>query len=99
MSSVAPRPSTPRTQSASKRTLTRPPAHRDRVRWRMSGEARWLVAVTAILLVFGLAALYSASAIVAMQEGRDSSYYLVRQALGALAGIVVFAIAAKLDAE
>ncbi|NUQ22255.1 MAG: cell division protein FtsW [Gemmatimonadaceae bacterium] len=96
---MATRPSTPRTQSASKRTLTRPPAHRDRVRWRMSGEARWLVAVTAILLVFGLAALYSASAIVAMQEGRDSSYYLVRQALGALAGIVVFAIAAKLDAE
>ena len=72
---------------------------RDRVRWRMSTEARALVAVTATLLVFGLAALFSASAFVAVQEGRDSTYYLVRQAIGVLAGVVVFAVAAKTDAE
>ncbi len=58
-----------------------------------------LAAVTSILLVFGLAALYSASAIVAVQEGHDGSYYLVRQALGALVGMIVFAVAAKTDAE
>ena len=70
-----------------------------RVRWRMEGEARALIAVTAMLLVFGLAALYSASSIVALQEARGGSYYLVRQLLGALAGVVVFAVAAKTDAE
>lgn len=65
----------------------------------MTPEAQMLAAVTSILLVFGLAALYSASAIVAVQEGHDGSYYLVRQALGAFVGMIVFAVAAKTDAE
>jgi cell division protein FtsW len=43
--------------------------------------------------------LYSASAIVAMQEGRDSWYYIARQCTGVLAGVVAFAVAAKLPAE
>jgi cell division protein FtsW len=70
-----------------------------RERWRMGTEARGLMLVTALLLAFGLAVLYSASAIVAMQEGRNSWYYVARQASGALAGMVAFAIAAKLPAE
>ena len=70
-----------------------------RDRWRMGSEARGLVLVTAVLLAFGLAVLYSASAIVAMQEGRDSWYYLARQATGVLAGCIAFAVAAKLPAE
>ena len=37
-----------------------------RDRWRMGVEARALVLVTAVLLVFGLATLYSASAFVAV---------------------------------
>ena len=43
-------------------------AARIRERWRMGAEARGLVLVMALVLVFGLAVLYSASAIVAMQE-------------------------------
>jgi cell division protein FtsW len=70
-----------------------------RERWRMGSEARGLVFVMAVLLAFGLAVLYSASAIVAMQENRDSWYYLGRQLTGVLAGIVAFAVAAKLPAE
>jgi cell division protein FtsW len=70
-----------------------------RERWRMGVEARGLILVTAVLLAFGLAALYSASAIVAMQEDRWSAYYLLRQLTGVAAGIVAFAIAAKTDAE
>ncbi len=70
-----------------------------RARWRMSVEARALVVLTAIILVFGLASLYSASAIVAMQENRNSAFYLLRQLTGVLAGGVAFAIAAKVDAE
>ena len=65
----------------------------------MGAEARGLVLVMTLVLVFGLAVLYSASAIVAMQENRNSWYYVARQATGVLAGIVAFAIAAKLDAE
>ena len=70
-----------------------------RVRWRMSSDARGLILVSAVLLAFGLAVLYSASAIVAINEGRESAFYLIRQVTGAIGGMVVFAIAAKVDAE
>ena len=74
-------------------------AARVRERWRMGAEARGLVLVMALVLVFGLAVLYSASAIVAMQENKNSWYYVARQVTGVLAGVVAFAIAAKVDAE
>jgi cell division protein FtsW len=70
-----------------------------RERWRMGPEARGLALVMALLLAFGLAVLYSASAIVAMQENRNSWFYIARQATGVLAGVVAFAVAAKLPAE
>jgi cell division protein FtsW len=65
----------------------------------MSLEARALVIVTGIILAFGLAVLYSASALQAMREGHDSMYYLLRQLSGLALGVVLFAIAAKVDAE
>ena len=56
--------------------------------------------VSAVLLAFGLAVLYSASAIVAMQrEPRTAGSTSRGSSTGVLAGIVAFAIAAKLDAE
>jgi len=70
-----------------------------RERWRMTVEARALVLISACMLAFGFATLYSASAIVAMQEYMGSAYFLQRQLQGAALGIVVFAIAAKWDAE
>jgi cell division protein FtsW len=70
-----------------------------RLRWRMEPEARGLVLVSAILLVFGLVVLYSASAIAALNAQLESWYYLSRQLTGAAVGIVAFAIAAKMDAE
>ena len=76
------------------------PAHAGvRERWRMTFEARALVLVVAVILAFGLAVLYSASAIVAMQAQVNSAFYLWRQLLGVAAGAVIFAVAAKLDAE
>ena len=65
----------------------------------MGTEARGLVLVMTLLLVFGLAVLYSASAIIAEQENHNSWFYVARQATGVLAGAVAFAIAAKVDAE
>ena len=69
-----------------------------RERWRMGIEARGLVLVTAGLLAFGLAVLFSASSILATNEGHGPAYYFLRQLTGAVAGMVVFAIAAKVDA-
>jgi cell division protein FtsW len=70
-----------------------------RDRWAMSVEARALVVLTAVLTVFGLSFLYSASAIVAMQAEQASWFFVVRQALGVCVGVVAFAVAAKFDAE
>jgi cell division protein FtsW len=70
-----------------------------RERWRMGTEARGLILVMAVLLSFGLAVLYSASAIEAMQRNKDSWYYFARQLSGVGVGMVAFAVAAKLDAE
>ena len=70
-----------------------------RDRWRMGVEARALVLLTAVLLSFGLAVLYSASAIVALQAELGSAHYLMRQLTGLAVGVVAFAVAAKMDAE
>ena len=65
----------------------------------MGVEARVLVILTGVLLAFGVATVYSASAIVEMQAGQGHAYLLVRQLTGMAVGAVLFAIAAKLDAE
>ena len=65
----------------------------------MGVEARALVLLVAVLLAFGLATVYSASAIVAMADDKPSWFYLVRQLAGVVAGTMAFAIFAKLDAE
>jgi cell division protein FtsW len=75
------------------------PRRGERTRWRMGSEAQWLVLLSSVLLAYGLAVLYSASALVAMNENHASAFYLLRQLTGAAAGVVAFAIAAKLDAE
>jgi len=68
-------------------------------RWHMGLEARVLVILTGILLSFGLATVYSASAIVEMQAGYGHAHLLVRQLLGMAIGVALFAVSAKLDAE
>jgi cell division protein FtsW len=74
-------------------------AAQERIRWRMGTEARGLILVMALLLAFGLAVLYSASAIDAVQRNKESWYYIARQLTGVGAGMVAFAVAAKLDAD
>ena len=73
-----------------------------RFRWRMGDPARRIVLVTAILLAFGLAVLYSASAFDAIGKAGTCSAtgtcYLLRQLSGVLLGAVAFVIAAKVDA-
>lgn len=68
-------------------------------RWHMGFEARALVILTGILLAFGLATVYSASAIVEMQAGQGHAHLLIRQVVGMAIGLALFAVAAKMDAE
>jgi cell division protein FtsW len=70
-----------------------------RERWRMGAEARALVLVTACLLVFGLAVLYSASALATSHGQMYGTKFLVAQIQGAVFGAVIFAAAAKIDVE
>lgn len=65
----------------------------------MGIEARALVILTGVFLAFGLATVYSASAIVEMQAGYGHAYLLVRQLIGMGVGIGLFAISAKMDAQ
>ncbi len=65
----------------------------------MTLEARALIITTGVILAYGLAVLYSASALAAVLEHHSNSYYLVRQLSGVAIGTVLFAIAAKVDAE
>jgi len=70
-----------------------------RYRWYMGPEARLLLLITACLLAFGLATVYSASAIYAQSKDLGSTYFFVRQLLGILVGVVALAVFAKVDAE
>lgn len=70
-----------------------------RRRWVMSAEAKILVALTAVLLAFGLATVYSASAIVAEQAGRGHAHFLRNQLMGATVGMIVLLIASRFDAD
>lgn len=70
-----------------------------RDRWHMGIEARALVILTGMLVAFGIATVYSASAIVEMQAGLSHAHLLKRQLIGVAIGVVFFAVAAKLDAE
>ena len=70
-----------------------------RYRWRIGLEARALIMLTGVLMAFGLATVYSASSIVAMQSGNSHAFFVLRQLAGMIFGAVLFAIAAKVDAE
>jgi cell division protein FtsW len=70
-----------------------------RHRWKMGADAKALTLLTAVLLAWGLATVYSASAIVEIEAGQSPSHLLLRQAAGMLVGGLIFALAAKMDAE
>src|SRR5690349_2073660 len=63
------------------------------VRW----ETRLLVLVAAILVVFGLTAVYGASSLLTIAGGQVGSAFALRQALGALVGGSVAALLARSD--
>lgn len=65
----------------------------------MGPEARLLLVITASLLAFGLATVYSASAIYAQSKGMGGTYFFTRHFGGIIIGLVALAVFAKIDAE
>ncbi len=63
------------------------------VRW----ETRLLVLVAAILVVFGLTAVYGASSLLTIAGGQVGSSFALKQALGAAVGGIVAALLARSD--
>lgn len=57
-------------------------------------EAAALLCVTVLLLAWGLVVLYSASSVLAMRQDLPDTYYVLRQAVGAAAGLVALAFCA-----
>jgi len=60
-------------------------------------ETRVLAVVTATLVVFGIAAVYGASSVLAVQRGQPGAIFALRQALGVILGGVLFLVCARLD--
>ena len=75
--------------------MTTPPVrHPGELRW----ETRLLSMVTITLLVFGLAAAYGASSVVSSRHGSGLGLaFAAKQALGALAGMLLLLLAARID--
>jgi cell division protein FtsW len=73
--------------------------HTAPTRRTFSVESRVLVLLTAVLIAFGLATVYSASAIVAEQVGRGHAFFLTNQLTGVVVGAFVFLFASYFDAE
>jgi cell division protein FtsW len=74
-------------------------AGRVRYKWKMGFEAKMITVITLTLLCFGLITVYGASSIVELDVGQSPAHLLVRQAVGALFGAIIFVFAAKYDAE
>lgn len=60
-------------------------------------ETRLLLLITAGLVVFGVAAVYGASSIVAVQSGEPGSVFALRQLVGVTIGGGVLFVAARMD--
>src|SRR5436189_3475192 len=63
------------------------------LRW----ETRLLTLVAAILVVFGLTAVYGASSLLTISGGQVGSSFALKQALGAAVGGIVAALLARSD--
>jgi len=67
--------------------------------WVLGWEARLLVVVTAVLVVFGLASVYSASSVL-IERGRPlGAIRVLDQAIGAAAGGILLVLAARVNLD
>jgi cell division protein FtsW len=60
-------------------------------------EVRLLGILAAVFSVFGVAAVYGASSLWAIGDGHEGTYFLWKQLVGVLLGVVVLLVAARID--
>ena len=60
-------------------------------------EAGALILIVLVALSFGLVELYSASALMAQEDGLPAHYYALRQLIGAGLGLAVLAVVSRVD--
>jgi len=58
---------------------------------------RWLFAAAAGLALFGVVMVYSASAVIAVQEGHNQFYYVIKQSVWTIIGFAVMLFAMQFD--
>lgn len=68
-----------------------------RSRFGFGWEAPVLIGITLALLLVGLVTVYSASAVMAVNDGLADYFYVVRQASGAAAGFALLGVMANID--
>jgi cell division protein FtsW len=67
-------------------------------KFRLEGwEPNLLVLLVGVIFVFGLIELYSASALMASEDGLPPHYYALRQLIGVGPGIAIAAVLARMD--
>ena len=67
--------------------------------WLLGWESRLLLIIAAVLVVFGLAAIYSASSVLVVKEHVIGTAYVRNQVFGALAGALLLLVAARIDLD
>ena len=67
--------------------------------WLVGWESRLLILITAVLVVFGLASIYSASSTLIEKGHVVGSALVLDQLVGALAGALLLLVAARIDLE
>ncbi|HEY5069725.1 MAG TPA: FtsW/RodA/SpoVE family cell cycle protein, partial [Candidatus Acidoferrum sp.] len=58
---------------------------------------KWLFSATAGLALFGVVMVYSASAVIALQENHSQFHYVIKQGVWTMLGFVVMFAAMRLD--
>src|SRR6266508_541645 len=58
---------------------------------------KWLFSATVGLALFGVVMLYSASAVIALQENHGQFFYVIKQGLWTMIGFVVMFLAMRFD--
>ena len=67
--------------------------------WLLGWESRLLVVITAVLVAFGLASIYSASSVLVEKGHVVGTSLVLDQLVGALAGALLLLLAARIDLE
>ncbi len=80
-------------------TVAKSPSRQGRREWLLGWEARLLVLLTAVLVVFGLASVYGASSALVERGVAVGSTRVLDQLIGALVGAILLVLASRVNLD